>query len=511
MTIRLQTFPIALGFGLAGLAFLEPVRQSPKALGSFLGAAAVLCVWNVVLLLGKGRRTLRIRAVPRKQHYVQAAAQVIVFACWGAYWPEVYASAPFILAQLAFAYAFDMLLAWSRRDTSVLGFGQFPVILSVNLFLWFRPDWFYLQFAMVALAFAAKELVRWTRDGQRVHIFNPSALPLALVALGLLATGTSGITWGPEIAYTQFYPPHIYLLLFAVGLPAGFLFGVTLMTMSAVVTTYLFGLLYFANTGIYFFYDSHIPVAVFLGMHLLFNDPATSPRTDLGRIVYGALYGLSTVALYQVLGSAGLPTFYDKILAVPLLNLSVRWLDRAGRLPTGDPVPGSALRSPARRLAVVSLWALVFTGMTAADGVGDDHPGQYLPFWQQACEEGRPYACPYLADTELNLCDQGSGWACNEAGLLHLDLARSGEDLRRQDPAGAAEPFRRGCDLGLAAACRNLTTLAAGAGVFVRQRPSLGDYPILLRGSKGPIGEREPRALYALACSQGWPDTCGRE
>ena len=54
-----------------------------------------------------------------------------------------------IAAQLLFAYAFDMLLAWSRRDDYTLGFGPFPVIFSINLFLWFKPDWFYLQFLMV--------------------------------------------------------------------------------------------------------------------------------------------------------------------------------------------------------------------------------------------------------------------------------------------------------------------------------------------------------------------------
>ena len=40
-----------------------------------------------------------------------------------------------------------------------------------------------------------------------------------------------------------------------------------------------------AIAGIYFFYDSDIPIAVFLGLPLLFNDPSTSPRTESGRIV----------------------------------------------------------------------------------------------------------------------------------------------------------------------------------------------------------------------------------
>ena len=64
---------------------------------------------------------------------------------------------------------------------------------------------------------------------------------------------------------------------------------------------------------------------------LLFNDPSTSPRTELGRIIYGALYGLSTVLLYRLLGTFGMPTFYDKLLQVPLLNLSIQGIDRLAR------------------------------------------------------------------------------------------------------------------------------------------------------------------------------------
>ena len=89
--------------------------------------------------------------------------------------------------------------------------------------------------------------------------------------------------------------------------------------------------MYFASTGIYFFYDSYIPIAVFLGMHLLFTDPSTAPRTELGRILFGGIYGLSTLALYQLLGSHGMPTFYDKLLPVPLLNLSIIGIDRLAR------------------------------------------------------------------------------------------------------------------------------------------------------------------------------------
>lgn len=511
---KLLVLPLAFTFGLAGLALLAPVRQNPKVLTAFLGAALALSAWNAVLLVWVRRRgrTLALEVAVKKQHYLQACAGGAVLLYWGWHWPQVYDFAHFILAQLVFAYAFDMLLCWSRRDTYILGFGPFPIIFSTNLFLWFKPDWFYLQFAVVALAFAAKDLIRWNKEGRRAHIFNPSSFPLAVCSLGLLATGATDITWGREIASTQFYPPHMYLMLFLIGLPGQFFFGVTSMTMSAVVTTYLFGLFYFAATGIYFFYDSYIPIAIFLGMHLLFTDPSTSPRTELGRVVFGMLYGLSTVVLYQLLGSAGMPTFYDKLLQVPLLNLSIQGIDRAARsrmLRAFDPAAlGRSLGPRQRHLAYMSIWAIVFAVMSAAEGVGDSHRGQWIPFWRQACEDGRPYACPYLADLQVGFCDQGSGWACNEAGLLHIALSRSGEDLRRLDVAGAAEPLRRGCGLGFVAACRNLGALTGASGAFASAPPTIEDYPIILRGSKAKIREREPSALYALACRQGWPDTC---
>ena len=506
--------PLAFTASLAALTILPPVRENPRLLTAFLMAAAVLLIWNAWLFFWTRRtgRVLTVDLVVRKQHALQACAQAAVLIYWGWYWREVYASAYLILAQLLFAYAFDLLLGWSRRDSYTLGFAPFPIVFSINLFLGFKPDWFYLQFLMVALGLAAKHLIRWNKDGRKVHVFNPSSFPLALFSLLLLAKGASTMTWGQQISTTQFYPPHMYLFLFLIGLPGQLFFGVTSMTMSAVVTTYLFGLVYHAVTGIYFFYDSYIPIAVFLGMHLLFNDPSTSPRTELGRIIFGALYGLSTLMLYWLLGSRGMPTFYDKLLQVPLLNLSIQGIDRLARskwLRAIDPAAlGRQVTGPGRNLAYMSIWGVIFAGMSAAHGVGDNHPGQWLPFWRNACQEGRLYACPYLADVESGFCDQGSGWACNDAGLLDIALARSGEDLRRRDPAQAAAPFTRGCEQGFPMACRNLILLSRGARRFQYAPPTLKDYPIILRGSKGEIRDRRPSALYALACREGWKNAC---
>jgi hypothetical protein len=501
----LPGLPLAFTLALGSLAVLAPVRQNPRVLAAFTGAALVLAAWNAVLAVAARRtgRALTLEVVLRKQHYLQACAQGSVLLYWGWHWRQVYDSAHLIAAQLLFAYAFDMLLNWSRRGAYVLGFGPFPVIFSINLFLWFRPEWFYFQFVMVAIGFAAKELIRWKRDGRLVHIFNPSSFPLAVVSLPLILAGASDMTRGQDIAISQFYPPQMYLMLFLVALPGQLLFGVASMTLSAVITTYVCGLLYLAATGTYLFYDSYVPIAVFLGMHLLFTDPSTSPRTELGRLMFGALYGLSTIALYQVLGTLGLPTFFDKLLQVPVLNLSIKLLDRCGQsrpLRALDPSRIGPSVAPYRRhLAYMAVWAIVFTGMSATQGVGDDHPGQWLPFWQQACANERPYACRYLEDVQVGFCDRGSGWACNEVGI---GLAR-----RERDFAGAAASMEQGCARGFTPACVNVKHIVAG-GPVESSPPTLDDYPIILRGSKGAVTDRTPAALHALACREGWLESC---
>ncbi|MGE3508645.1 MAG: hypothetical protein AB7N65_07150 [Vicinamibacterales bacterium] len=501
MPLWISWVPSLLALLLIGVGLLsgQAVRWSTG------GAAVGLAAWNLWLVSRAGEQPLSLTVDLRPQHYVQACAQATVLVYWGWYWRPVFEGLSLLAAQLLFAYAFDMLLNWTQRRAYGVGFGPVPVIFSINLFLWFRPEWFACQLLMVAVGFTAKALIRWQRDGRAAHIFNPSSFPLAAASVLLILTGTSDLTRGVDIAISQFYPPQMYLLLFLVGLPGQLLFGVASMTLSAVVTTWLFGLVYLAVTGTYFFLDSYVPIAVFLGMHLLFTDPSTSPRTELGRVIFGVLYGLSSVVLYQLLTSAGLPAFYDKLLQVPLLNLSVRAIDRtvrAGWLAAIDPARLAPF-APARRrhVAYVLAWALGFTVMSLTGGVGDTHPGQWTPFWQQACASGSDRACGYLAQLEAVLCRAGSGWACNEAGRRALGRSTAERGARGMTPQVA---FGRGCRLGFVPACRN----AARPGRVEQAPPELADYPILLRGSKGPLTERSPAALLAQACRRGFNDAC---
>ena len=428
--------------GLFILSQFSVLEARPLVRTSIVAVALVLLAWSVLLFgVLRRRQKVALEIVMRRQHYLQACLQGSLILYWGFYWPEVFHAAPLIAAQLLFAYAFDSLLAWTHRRTWAFGFGPFPVIFSITLFFWFRDDWFYLQFGLVALGFLAKEFLRWTRDGIDTHIFNPSSFPLAVVSVFLLLFNATDMTWGFQVALTEFYPPQMYLAIFLIGLPGQFLFGVTPMTMAAIVTTFLCSAVYYAATGIFFFSDSHVPIAVFLGMTLLFTDPATSPRTDVGRVLYGVLYGLTTVVLYDLLLRFGMPGFYDKLLQVPLLNLSVKLLDRLA------PAPLLSLVPPRRYLAYMGVWAVAFGAMSATGYLGDSHPGQFLPFWQQACAANTRTACEDLYFQQDGYCEDGSAWACNELGILlaeHYD-----------NPKRAAASNERACRLDFKAGCEN--------------------------------------------------------
>ncbi|HEY4129327.1 MAG TPA: hypothetical protein VGM50_01825, partial [Gemmatimonadaceae bacterium] len=256
--LRALLLPAVLSVVVASFSQLTHQAILQRA---FIGSAAVLLTWCAVLLWSarRGGRSLSMEFTPRRTHWVQACAQGALILYWAAHTPLVASVLPFIVVQLVFAYAFDSLLTWSRRNVYALGFTPFPVIFSINLFLLFRPQWFYWQFVLIALGFAAKELIKWERDGKRTHIFNPSSFPLAVFSVVLLATGLTDVTFGTSIANTIFDTPHIHLVIFLVALPGEILFGVAPVTIASALTLYAIGLGYFAATGTYLMYDAYIP------------------------------------------------------------------------------------------------------------------------------------------------------------------------------------------------------------------------------------------------------------
>lgn len=487
---------------------------------SFRAAAGALLALLVMLRAQVSRtgRKLSYEFKPRSVHYVQLLMHSSVYAYWGWYWREVYRAIPLIIGQIVFAYALDMIVNWFRRDEYVLGFGPFPIILSTNLFLWFRDDYFYWQFVLIAVGVLGKEFIKWKRDGRMTHIFNPSALSLFIFSIVLLATNGTHLTWGIEIATTFNRPPQIYLELFLLGLIVQTLFGVTLVTLASAAALYAANLAYTHFTGVYHFVDTGIPVAVFLGLHLLVTDPATSPRKNFGKIIFGALYGLGVFAAYGALSWFGAPDFYDKLLCVPILNLCVRWLDHVSVF-MGAKVHswGASWKLGPRvtNFASMGVWTSLFIVMASTGFLmkGRDFPGGRIEFWQTACDQHKWNACKTWVRALNSDCETGSRDACYKYALLEDD-----GQLVPRNAVAAGESFGRACDSGLPQGCGSLIEFAQNGGAEALRDACYNGRgsSCFLLGTMYSSGLGVPRdggqafTLFEKSCDVGLWRGCGR-
>ena len=507
--LRLPAFLIV---GLAILALMPRIQTNDTLIWSFVAAAVFLGLW-LTFLLSRGRAerdTYSFEIALRPQHYIQACVQFSVYAYWGYHWElipgsglrPVYDHALLMLGQIIFAYAFGILLSWSRHQKYILGFGPIPIIFSVNLFLWFRDDWFYMQFLMIALGFMGKEYIRWNREGRSMHIFNPSAFALGLFSLVLILTNTTHLTWGQEIASTLTLAPNIYTFLFLIGLVVMYFFSITLVAGMAAISLFVLSTLYSAFAGVPYFLDSEIPAAVFLGLHLLVTDPSTSPRTALGKLIFGVFYGCGVFVLYTLLGALGAPTFYDKLLCVPILNLSVIAIDKLVRSVQSENVLNvwkQNWMSGRANLAHMIAWVVIFGSMSVLGKTDGQHTGDSLPFWQQACVEGLTNSCDRLLQLENTYCSDNAAWACNELGIKY----RSG-NVVGLDSVRARTYFQRACELKFKAACLNLLH----SDLVLSDDPHELDLRLLLREGGRNLMDEPLEDLYERACSHSWDFAC---
>jgi hypothetical protein len=279
-------------------------------------------------------------------------------------------------------------------------------------------------------------------------------------------------------------------------------FSITLISGLASVVLFSWSAAYFAATGVPYFIDSEIPSAVFLGLHLLVTDPSTSPRTPLGKAIFGLLYGVSVAVLFTGLDALGVPRFYDKLLAVPLLNLSVQRIDALARSiqSTGWwPRPRAQWESKRLNLVHMALWAAFFALMSVTGRTDGRHTGDSVPFWEQACNENRRNACDRLLEIEYSYCADNSGWACNEVGR-HLLGGRTGEP----DPELARGYFARACEARFQPGCLNLLEPATLAVA----EPRTLDLRLLLREGRATLVDMTEAELYSRACAHRWSFAC---
>lgn len=510
----------AIGWGLPAtlvLLSLQSRWQFVPGVTTTLQVTAILtALWMMALLLVQRKEhvAFNVSFRPLAPHYVQAALQASIFIYWGWHWRPVYEHADLIVAQLVFAYSLDMLLSLSRRRSWTLGFGPFPIIFSTNLFLLFRPEWFHLQFVMVAVGILGKEFIRWNRDGKNVHIFNPSAFSLFVFSVILIATETTTWSFAEEIATTLDRPTHIYLHIFLLGLVVQYLFSVTLVTLMSALALIVLNLSYTAATGVYFFEDSNIPIAVFLGLHLLITDPATSPRSAFGKAVFGLLYGTGVFLMYGFLGWLGVPTFYDKLLCVPALNLLVPFIDAAAHkfkpMASERPVVYSEI-SPAANRIHMAIWIAIFGVMLSTSFVGKEHPGKELSFWENACETDLRNGCRVLYKIYRNNCADGDSNGCVRASEVFKANPTTGNRVDE------GQLLSRGCYLGNPDACDGFRQYIVSGGKGVLDNACLNDdlASCFIAGYVELFGFGVTRDVnsaidnWTRACDGKWVRACG--
>jgi hypothetical protein len=446
---KLYTIPLILIAAFFSLTFTPRVLANETLTTTFVLISIGLLVSYLILLFRvKTKKTpTDVILIISKPHYVQMVMHLSIFIYWGWYWPQVYEQAILIIAQLVFVFIADLLFRWFKGEPWAIGFGRFPIIFSTNLFLWFKDDWFYFQFLMIAFGVFAKDYFTWVRDGRRTHIFNPSAISLSVASLLLILTDSTAIGWGYEISNTLNNPTYIYIEIFILGLIVQYLFQVTLVTLATAIALLTLGVIYHQITGVYFFYTSDIPIAVFLGLHLLVTDPSTSPKTTWGKFIFGFLYGVSVMLLFEILEFFGQPTFYDKLLCVPLLNLSVIYLDKIGK---NIPAMFSSFKFSAQRLNLIfmSIWITIFVAWYSSGHVGKSHPGTQSQFWGEACRNDLRKACVVQHDLTLAECERGHAYACAKLG----DIYKFAKGVTKDDEK-AYNYVGMACDMGLIKAC----------------------------------------------------------
>jgi hypothetical protein len=499
---------------LAGIAWL-PWMANPAVRYSLLGAAGLFAVWLVYLL--KTRSDLEARIFIRRPHWIQTITHSSIYAYWGWHVDAVYPQVPLILAQVVFVFGLDLLLSWSRKRSWLIGFGPIPITGSTNLFLWFQADLYYLQLLMMASAFLSREFLRWRREGFDIHIFNPSGFALGLASVVLIATGSTALTHGSFIATTLGHAPYMYEWLFCTGILVQVLFGVNLVTMCAALTVFGGSFLWHALTGSWPLENDHIPIAVFLGMHLLITDPSTSPTQNGGKALFGVLYGLAVFPLYWGLLAIGTPSFYDKLIQVPILNLLVPLIERVGR-----PLrwPGWKWSPKATNLLHIGIWSVLF--FTVMREPLKNHPGNSPMYWEGRCGPGDVRACQNMVATYESVCRRGVGPACLRLGDHFMEGTLVPAEEKR-----AAWLYEQGCKAGTARACGMLALAheAGKAGLVVSNENAavlrtraceLGDAQAcveqaarLLDGRGLPRDPQAAAALLESACQRGLAQPCG--
>jgi hypothetical protein len=254
-------------------------------------------------------------------------------------------------------------------------------------------------------------------------------------------------------------------------------------------------------SGEWAFVDTTIPISVFLGMNLLITDPATSPRNAVGKALFGALYGALTLPLVTLLPLLGQPSFYDKLLQVPLCNLLTPPLERFGAR-VEEWWGATRLRwLTMGNMGLAVVWGGAFLVMRPELL---NHPGSRPETWEARCVKGEGRACVYLRHT----LEKGCGLNKPERCAQLAEALSDPEALDRNEPR-ALLLFQKACGLGHQSSCvRHRMSMIKSLSQLDPQAQQKAQ-PTKDESMNAPmIGQVSEDEAIGLACEGGQPLAC---
>ncbi len=349
---------VCLAFAGIFLSLAFPQLAAARASIAGLAGLLLLVLGGITLrdwrATGRPFAALVYRSNFKSAVLVQALVQGSVYLWWASHQPMALEHLPSLLVQMLFAPLLYLALCMLCQQPFRPGFWLVAVNFSINFFLWFKIPFLWAQLLLLALAILIKMfVVRAGADGKVAHIFNPSGIVLSLGSLAILLFGLDSTAIGSEIVTSFYQTPSFGLFVFAAScvtlwLPSSYLVPVgalAFLTLADVIAKKSSGMSLMVLTS---------NSSIFLGITLLITDPSTSPKTQKGRLLFGIAYGFSIAFAYGLLMLFHKPSYFDKVLFVPVLNLLAPWFDKL-------PFPKLPTLTPARlRIALLAAYLAMF-------------------------------------------------------------------------------------------------------------------------------------------------------
>lgn len=322
----------------------------------------------VAALLGLWRRG-KVSWAIKLPHLLPAAIQVVLFCYWGLYWTAIRDHLPTLLTQLVLGFALDAFFAFARFGSWRIGASPFPIVLSSNLFAWFNTTGTIVN---LVVAFASKTYIH--RQGR--HIFNPSSLGLATA--GILAVAFPEFIGFGGVFHTMNIPPNMMELVVLLSILPQSRFRIVPVSIAAIAALQYQGI------------PGSLRPSMLLAIALLATDPATIPRTDLGKIFFGVFLGFAMPFTSLQLRALGSPDDFSKVIPIPIANALGPAFDALGGVVWGGAARlGAMLRARLKQLASqmdrLGAWRIPDRGMIAiwllfvVPGMWKEKPATFEP------------------------------------------------------------------------------------------------------------------------------------